>query len=97
MLECWLASKPSRVRPRRWLHFSGGLSIVEAQPAGTVWFAFRIGETTYGAFAAFAADEDREALLASGGPQLSQRYLRLFTVPPSFEKVDVLQTRLVTD
>jgi hypothetical protein len=77
--------------------FREGLSIVEAQSTGTVWFAFRVGETTYGAFAAFAADEDREALLANGGPQLSQRYRHLFTVPPSFEKVDVLETRLVTD
>jgi quinol monooxygenase YgiN len=77
--------------------FREGLSIVEAQPAGTVWFAFRVSETTYGAFAAFAAAEDREALLANGGPQLSRRYRHLFAVPPSFEKVDVLETRLVTD
>ncbi len=74
--------------------FREGLPIVETQPATTVWFAFRVSDTTYGAFAAFATAEHREALLASGGPQLSQRYRHLFTVPPSFEKVDVLETRL---
>lgn len=54
--------------------FREGLPIVETQPTTTVWFAFRISDTIYGAFAAFATAEHREALLASGGPQLSQKY-----------------------
>lgn len=74
--------------------FREGLPIVEAQPETTVWFAFRVGDSTYGAFAAFATSEDRDALLASGGPQLSQKYRHLFAAPPSFEKVDVLEARL---
>lgn len=74
--------------------FKEGLPIVETQPTTTVWFAFRVSDTSYGAFAAFATAEDREALLSSGGPQLSLKYRHLFSAPPSFEKVDVLATRL---
>jgi hypothetical protein len=75
--------------------FAEGLPIVETQPTTTAWFAFRIDDSTYGAFAAFASDEDRSAPLAAGGPQLSERYRHLFVAPPSFEKVDVLEARFV--
>ena len=74
--------------------FREGLPLVEAQPRTTVWFAFRRSDTTYGAFAAFANDQDRDALLSSGGPQLSKNYAHLFATAPSFEKVDVLEARL---
>lgn len=76
--------------------FEEGLPLVEAQPPTTVWFAYRISETTYGAFAAFANNRDREALLSAGGPQLSSKYGHLFLTPPSFDKVDVLEARLAT-
>lgn len=74
--------------------FREGLPLVEAQPSTTVWFAFRLTETIYGAFAAFANARDRDALLAAGGPQLSRKYAHLFAVVPSFDKVDVLEARL---
>jgi hypothetical protein len=74
--------------------FREGLPLVEAQPGTTVWFAFRLSETTYGAFAAFADAEDRDALLAAGGPQLSRKYAHLFAAAPSFDKVDVLEAML---
>ncbi len=74
--------------------FDSGLAIVEGQPSTTMWIAFRIGPTTYGAFAAFASEKDRDALLAAGGPKLSSEFAGLFTHPPSFEKADVLKARL---
>ena len=74
--------------------FKEGLPLVEAQPSTTVWFAFRLSETTYGAFAAFADAQDRDALLATGGPQLARKYAHLFAAAPSFDKVDVLEARL---
>lgn len=74
--------------------FKEGLPLVAAQPSTTVWFAFRLAETMYGAFAAFANDQDRDALLASGGPQLARKYAHLFAQAPSFDKVDVLEARL---
>jgi hypothetical protein len=73
--------------------FHNGLSIVERQPSTTMWFAFRTGPTSYGAFAAFETDADREALLSAGGPKLSAEFANLFARPPSFEKVDVLEAR----
>lgn len=76
--------------------FSEGLPLVEAQPSSTVWFAFRVSDTTYGAFAAFATDQDRDALLAAGGPQFASRYAHVFATPPTFDKVDLLEARIDT-
>jgi hypothetical protein len=74
--------------------FDSGLEIVEGQPSTTMWVAFRTGPTSYGAFAAFADEADRDALLAAGGPKLSREFAGLFVRPPSFEKADVLKARL---
>jgi len=73
--------------------FKSGLSILETQPATTGWFAYRTGPTTYGAFAVFASEADREALLSSGGPKLSKQFASLFALPPTFEKAEILQAR----
>jgi hypothetical protein len=73
--------------------FQRGLQIVDDQPTSTVWFAFRLSPTKYGAFAAFEGNDDRAALLAAGGPKLSQDNVDLFETPPTFELVDVLAAR----
>jgi hypothetical protein len=73
--------------------FEDGLAIVEEQPPSTTWFAFRIDETSYGAFAAFANEEDRAALLSSGGPVSSKKHAELFIRPPTFEMIDLLEVR----
>ncbi len=73
--------------------FAEGLSIVEQQPPATKWFAFRIGPTTYGAFATFANEDDRAALLASGGPKSAVTNAHLFAEPPTFDLVDMLEER----
>lgn len=75
------------------LFFSGGKPIVDRQPAATVWFAYRLGPGVYGAFAAFASDEDRQALLSSGGPREAAAQAELFARPPSFELVDIVEAR----
>ena len=77
--------------------FQNGRIVVDQQPATTVWFAFRLGPTTYGAFAAFASDEDREALLSAGGPKMAQSNSDLFERPPSFERVDIVAARQVSN
>ena len=76
--------------------FQEGVKIVETQPASTQWFAFRISPTRYGAFAVFDSEADREALLAAGGPKLSIAYQAVFAERPSFEKVDILESRLAS-
>lgn len=73
--------------------FDNGKLTVEDQPTSTRWYAFRVGPNTYGAFAVFASDEDREALLSSGGPKASQANAELFETAPSFKKVDILAAR----
>lgn len=73
--------------------FRDGQLIVETQPTGTVWYAFRISSPSFGAFAAFASEQDREALLAAGGPKLSTRNADAFREPPTFSNVDVVASR----
>jgi hypothetical protein len=74
--------------------FAAGLQIVEQQPVSTMWVAFRTGPTSYGAFAAFASEADRDALLSAGGPKMSREFSDLFEGSPSFEKADVLEARV---
>jgi hypothetical protein len=73
--------------------FRQGQLVVEGQPETTQWFAYRLGATTFGAFAVFANDEDREALLSAGGPRASRENADLFEHVPSFEKVDIVAAR----
>ncbi len=74
--------------------FLEGLPIVQLQKASILWFGFRLGPTTFGAFGAFANEEDRQALLSVGGPVLAERNAGLFAQPPIFEKVDIFAARL---
>ena len=74
--------------------FARGLTIVEQQPASTMWIAYRTGPTSFGAFAAFATEADRDALLSAGGPKMSRDFADLFASPPSFKKADVLKARV---
>lgn len=73
--------------------FQAGAVIVGEQPATTRWYAFRLGPSTYGAFATFASEADREALLASGGPKSSRTNAELFVRAPTFEKVEIVAAR----
>lgn len=74
--------------------FAEGRAIVEQQPNETCWYAFRLGPTTYGAFAVFATEADRVALLAAGGPKLSATVAHLFATPPTFDMIDVVESRV---
>jgi hypothetical protein len=73
--------------------FSEGLAIVTTQPRDTCWYAFRMSTATYGAFAAFASEADRDALLSAGGPKLSASVAHLFAAPPKFDKIDIVESR----
>ena len=74
--------------------FSRGHAIVEQQPASTMWIAYRTGPTSFGAFAAFASEQDRDALLSAGGPKITREFTTLFVGAPTFEKADVVASRL---
>jgi hypothetical protein len=73
--------------------FAEGRVIVEGQPESTGWYAARLGPTTYAAFAVFATEADRDALLAAGGPVLSKTYGHLFASPPTFDMADIVEHR----
>ena len=76
----------------RFLH--EGRPIAQQYKASTFWYAFRLSPTTFGAFAAFADEEARDALLHGGGPALAEKNAVLFAQPPTFEMIDVIATKL---
>ena len=73
----------------------GGLPLAQAEPATTVWFALRLGPSTFGIFDAFPNDAGRQAHLT--GPiakALMAKAGELLSKPPSIEQVDVLAAKL---
>src|SRR5512138_3569489 len=73
----------------------GGLSLAQAEPATTTWFALRMGPSTFGIFDAFPDESGRQAHLQ--GPiaaALMAQAKDLLAEPPVIEKVDVLAAKL---
>jgi quinol monooxygenase YgiN len=74
---------------------NSGLALAEQEPATIVWFALRLGPTTFGIFDAFPDDGGRQAHLT--GPiakALMANAAELLAQPPSIEKIDVLAAKL---
>lgn len=73
----------------------GALSLVQAEPATTAWFAIRFGPTTFGIFDAFPDDAGRQAHLAGRlAAALTERADELFARPPTIERLDVLAAKV---
>lgn len=73
----------------------GGLSLVQAEPATIVWFAIRLGPSTFGIFDAFADEAGRDAHLAGRvAAALGERASELLAKSPTIERVDVLAAKL---
>ena len=73
----------------------GGLALAENEPDTTVWFALRLGPTTFGIFDAFPAEPGRQAHLK--GPiaaALMAKASELLAEPPKIEQVDVLAAKI---
>jgi quinol monooxygenase YgiN len=73
----------------------GALPLANQEAATPVWFALRLGPTTFGIFDAFADDTGRKAHLA--GPiaaALMKNAAELLAKPPVIEQVDVLAVKL---
>ncbi|MBV9690449.1 MAG: antibiotic biosynthesis monooxygenase [Ktedonobacteraceae bacterium] len=71
------------------------LPLAQDEPATIVWFAIRLGPSSFGIFDAFPNDEGRQAHLT--GPiaaALMAKAPELLAQPPSIEQVDVLATKL---
>jgi len=73
----------------------GGITLVEAEPATTVWFGIRLGPSTFGIFDAFPDDAGRSAHLTGRvAAALGEKASELFATPPTIERVDVLAAKL---
>jgi len=89
-----LVAKPGKENEVAAL-LTSALSLANEEPKTTVWFALRLGPSTFGVFDAFADDAGRDKHLA--GPiaaALKAKAGELFAEPPSIEKVDVLAAKL---
>jgi quinol monooxygenase YgiN len=72
-----------------------GLSVVQQEPATTVWFAIRLGPSTYGIFDAFPDESGRQAhLTGQVAAALMAKAPELLAQPPVIEKADVLASKL---
>ncbi|HSE43217.1 MAG TPA: antibiotic biosynthesis monooxygenase [Acidobacteriota bacterium] len=72
-----------------------GLPIVQQEPETTVWFALRLGPSTFGIFDAFPDENGRQAHLTGRvAAALMASAEELLSKPPSIEKVDILASKL---
>lgn len=72
-----------------------GLALVEEEPETTVWFAIRMGQSTFGIFDAFPNDSGRKAHLSGRvAAALMAKASDLLAKPPVIENVDVLAVKL---
>ena len=74
---------------------SSGLALAEREPETTVWFALRLGPSTFGIFDAFPGDTGRKAHLS--GPiaaGLMSKAADLLAKPPQIEQLDVLAAKI---
>lgn len=74
---------------------NSGLGLVQQEPATTVWFAIKMGPSTFGIFDAFADEVGRESHLNGAvAKALMAKANDLFSTPPAIEKVEVLAAKL---
>jgi quinol monooxygenase YgiN len=70
------------------------LALANAEPATAVWFALRIGPSTFGIFDAFADEAGRQAHLAGQiAATLMAKAPELLAGAPTIESVDVLAAK----
>ncbi|HEY4393919.1 MAG TPA: antibiotic biosynthesis monooxygenase [Polyangia bacterium] len=74
---------------------AGAQPLAQKEPETTVWFALRLGPSTFGIFDAFPAESGRKAHLE--GPiaaALMAKAPELLAEPPKIEQVDVLASKI---
>lgn len=74
---------------------ASALPLANQEHTTPLWFALRLGKTSFGIFDAFADDKGRDAHLA--GPiarALMSRAGELLATPPLIEKVDLLAAKV---
>jgi len=72
-----------------------GLSIVQAEPGTTVWFAIRLGTSTFGIFDTFPDEASRQQhLTGKVAEALFAQAPELFSQPPVVEMFESLVVKL---
>ena len=72
-----------------------GLPIVQEEPATTVWFALRLGPSTFAIYDAFPDESGRQAHLSGRvAAALMEKASELFAQPPTIENADILAAKL---
>jgi quinol monooxygenase YgiN len=72
-----------------------GLALANQEVTTPIWFALRLGPTTFGVFDAFTDESGRDAHL--NGPiakALMEQAPELFSKPPVIERIEVLGAKL---
>ena len=72
-----------------------GLALANQEITTPIWFALRLGPTTFGVFDAFTDESGRQAHL--NGPiakALMAKASELFSKPPAIEPIEVLGVKL---
>lgn len=93
-LSVRLEAKPGRETDLEAL-LRGAAPLAEAEPATLVWFAVRLGPSTFGIFDAFPDEAGREAHLAGRiAAALGDHASALLVAPPAIERIDVLAAKL---
>ncbi|MFD8414883.1 putative quinol monooxygenase [Streptomyces sp. NPDC059650] len=89
-----IEAKPEHVREVEEL-LTGALALAREEAGTTVWFALRLGTTTFGIFDAFATEEGRQAHLQGKiAAALMERAPELLAEAPEILPVDVLAAKL---
>ena len=89
-----LEAKPGKANEVAEL-LKSALPLANAEPATTVWFALKLGPTTFGIFDAFPDDAGRQAHLAGQiAAALMAKAPELLSQPPTIEPVDILAAKL---
>ncbi len=71
------------------------VALANQEARTVVWFALKLGPSTYGVFDAFADDAGRQAHLTGPIAQaLMAKAPELFSQPPQIDPVDVLAAKL---
>ena len=93
-LSVRLEAKPGRETDLEALLRSAA-PLAEAEPATLVWFAVRLGPTTFGIFDAFPDEAGRQAHLAGRiAAALGEHAAALLAAPPAIERIEVLAAKL---
>jgi quinol monooxygenase YgiN len=74
---------------------TSALALAQEESATTVWFALKMGPSTFGIFDAFADESGRQAHLNGRiAAALMAKASELLAVPPQIDPVDVLAAKL---